>query len=451
MAVWLEITDGSSSAQITALATRGFDYLPRPPAVEPRAINDEYDGGEQPNTFYRNVTESVTLYFNTLTQMRTAEEAIQRLLDLARFRQGSRPGAKVYLQFAESPSATLWRSEILAGAPVATALNGFALTYAITRRFYWERATEIQLSMSNDVTGSTTAITLYNHNRNASSRNNYARITGVLGSMPAPVRFVLTNTYASATRVSDVYIGHMLDGSPAFSGQHVIEIESGTFYGSSAVRSNGIASGGQDGNLAWSGTSEAILWSGVIGATVLNAAGGGWFKVIAYSTQASSDQSTRVRARISIDLISELWAGAYTLFSPFAGTLTDLGNVQLPAGLVGGSAYPLTIELRARSPLVGTHNIYPDYIEFLPLRSFRFLDELGYGVAQGVALHDNPYEEQVFTSWGSGNIGNYTPLGAPIMLVPNRTNVIYLMVTPCDNVARSTQVQAWYRPRVLMP
>jgi hypothetical protein len=450
----LSITDdGDPGATVVLSLTTHpaelLSYTPIAPSQDARTVIDESDGGEQPNIYWRNVTESATIQYYTADEARGAFETLNRFFEKAKRRQRTGVGARVFVRFRPDLSEALYRSEILSGRVQNSNLNQrMQVTVTWTRRYYWEAASEIQLGLYNNVTGGS-SVNLFNHSRDVDNRNNFVKANTVQGELPAPARIELLNNYNSVTRTQNFYLAHMLEGGTPF--PHMIEAESGTNSGGTSTVTNAAWSNGSGIDLVATGTAEITAWYYLMPSTTLEAAGGNWFRVLVYIPFSPTASDIKIKARISIDLITTLWEGQWVSVGNNA-TLLDLGTVQLPAYLVDAAdVYPLTIELRTKRSGSGSVSVPIDFVELAPLQSWRLLRSLGYDTGYNVTLHDDPAKGLIYTNgWSpAGSVGNYVALGSPIMLVPGYTNVIYLLVTPTDTILRSTQIKVFYRPRRL--
>lgn len=451
MTYTLQITDGTTTVQLELAGSRRALYTPRTAERDKRELRMESDGGELPRVLYRNVDDQAEVWFTSQHDLRAVKDQLDRLFEVARQRQSMPFLPRVYVLYdPDTADATgIYRSEILTGSADPGNREWTQLVVRFTRRYYWEADTELQLSMSNDVSGSDTTQTLYNHNRNANSRNNWVRVSGILGQLASPARIRLFNNYASGTRTENFWIGQTVESGSKFVGQHLIEIESGTYYNGGSTINDSASSNNAYGNLVWNGTNEMTIWSAQLTSTMLGAARGNWFRALARVVSASHSD-IRLKARVSVDLITTLWEGAWVTPSAF-GDMLDLGVLQLPSWLlVSGNIYPLTFELRARRNAGGSPYVRIDYVQFMPLMSWLNLRSIGYNIAQNVSLNYDPYDDQIYTDgWSGGRVANYITIGGPILLQPGYTNVIHFAWTPVDTVLRSTQVQLWYRPRRL--
>lgn len=420
----LTITDGSSTVQLSNSTNQIIEYLPQ-----------VADGTN-------NVTESARIIFDSSTATRAALVSLNRLFEQARIRQKLHIGPQVYAKYSPSSLESPYRSEILDGRCAIDDPLARQLIISWTRRYFWESDSEYALGMTNDlITMPATTLTFNNANRG--SYANVARISGssIGGDIPTPARMVLTNTYNSADSTRDYYIGHWVE----LNGQlpHMLECDTGTVYnGSSIVSQNAV--------LSASTTSGNLVWSKPMPSGLLAAARGGMFRLLAKTDTVSGVAGLYLKAKISIDLVSTQYDGEWVAVPTAGAGVLDLGAVQLPPnGVSGATVYPLTLELHAKH--TGTSSTIPvDFVQVTPTRSYRVLKARGFSTGYGVSLHDNPVGEALYTDgWVNGQLANYTAIGDPIMLVPGKTNALYLLTVSAD-VVRTTTLQVFYRPRRLI-
>ena len=387
----------------------------------------------------------------------TLARAIEQFFMSARRRFKLKIGAQVYLNFKLQTADSYWRSEIIDGtvdliddAYHYDTLGGYVqLEVSLTRRNYWEQTNEVTVNTFNAVSASSSIQQLFNMSNVAAVRNNYVRIlaASIVGDVESPLHIEMTNNFVSATRMADVWIGHLIERNGTLDG--VVEMEGGTYYNSTAAVVAAGASGGNYVNLAWSGASSTVVWDRTLSTAFMNAAMGVSFRVLAF-TFAAGTAGARIRARITMEGLHEKWFGPWVSVGNSADVL-DLGEVQIPTGLIGStSVYPLRIELQGWN-LAGGSNVVPvDYLMFMPTDGFRFLHDSGFSTAQNVTLVDNTVDMLTYTTgWATpGRADNYVPEGKPIMLVPGMGNALYFMMRPAAP-ARTMNVIVSYRPRRL--
>lgn len=449
----LNLFDGASTLAFHSGNARVIDYTPATPTREVRTITDESDGGKVSNLFWRNVSETAVMQFTSQSQMRSAMTAVLLMSERSRQRQKNQAGGAVYAQFRPDTAEALYRSEVLDLKVAFSDRLWRRLAVSWTRRHYWEGA-EALLSLVNNVSGANGIQTIYNHSRDASNRNNFVRILagGVGGDLPTPIRIQLTNTFASGTNHSDIYIGHKIEDN----GQlvHIIEAESGTLPGMATAAANSSASGGSHVNFAWTGATEVSAWSATLTSAMLAASNSKRVRLLGYSINGASS-GIYGKLQIRIEGITQLWESPQWVKmseNAIGGGIVDFGSLDLPStAMGGGTPYPLTLHLILKGQS-GSNTANLDYIHIMPADGFRRLRNAGFGLAQNATIYDDGMTEELYTSgWATaGKLMNYTGQGKPIMLVPYATNALYFLVDPASTVLRSSTVQVYYRPRRLL-
>lgn len=447
-----KITDGTTTVLLNFGDTRIIDYVPKAPKQDVTTVAREYDGGEQPAAFWRNVSERAVIKFSAFTGARVAMNDINRLGEKARQRQANGVGTAVYVMYRHSDSEAWYRSEVLSVQAELANDVGSQISIAFTRRYYWESDTETLLQLTNPSGGPSNSQVLRNHN--AGGFYNYAQIDAddVEGDLPAPARLELYNNYNDADVVSKYWIGHRLGDYGELS--HIIQFEDGTELGSTVEVTNAALSNGKYDRLNVPGSGVITkTWECTLSSALLEGAGGRWFKLLFYQAEVATATDIRMRCRVTYESLTTLWEGEWIAApNPAFRQVVDMGNVQLPGWLVGtGGVAPLKLEVQVKKASSGAATIGFDYLMLLPMQSLRILESQGYGAAYTVTVHDNPIDNEIYSSgWTGGKLGNFVALGDPIMLVPGRDNCLYLMVDQTDNINRTTQMTVYYRPRRLV-
>jgi len=452
MAIDLRISDNTTTVQLTntsgGIYPALLDYTPQVPEKDARTITIEADGYEQPNVYWRQVTEQARIAYTPadMTSARADVTTLNRLFEQAR-RWQQKVGSPVYVKFRPSTGDTLYRSEILSGhASIEDQRNAW-VTVSWTRRFYWETDSETQLNLYNTVqTTPASTITLRNCFYAFAGYSNVAKIAAaqVAGDLPAAARITLTNL--SATAGIDYYLGHMIEGASAMTFN--VEAEGGTNYLASANTSNANYSGGAYTTINNNTSSESLTWSGNITQAMLAAAGGYRFRIHMFATATASSSDVRARMKVTVDNLHTLFETPYYVTLPSTGDIVDFGGVQLPPrGGNTSTQYALKLEVYLwRS---GGGSIPVDFFHFTPVMSYRMYKSTGYQLAQNAVLNDDPLNYRVYTATASGNLYNFNATGSPaIMLVPNQINVLTLLNKPTDPF-RQTTMAVYYRARRL--
>jgi len=451
MAIDLRISDNTTTVQLTntsgGIYPALIEYTPQVPERDVRSITGETDGYEQPNVYWRSVTEQARIGYTPgdMAAARADVTTLNRLFDQAR-RWQQRIGSPVYVKFRPATSDTLYRSEILSGHAAIDDQRYAWVTVTWTRRYYWETDGETQLNLYNTIqTTPASTITLRNCFYAASNYSNVARIAAasVTGDLPAAARIALTNL--SAIAGSDYYLGHMIEGAGAMTFH--IEAESGTNYLASSNTTNASYSGGAYKTLNNNTSAEALTWSGTITQGMLATAQGYRFRIHAM-TLATAYTDLRARAKVTIDNARVLFESPYYITIPQQADVVDFGAVQLPPRDSNVTPhYPLNLEIHLLR--TGGGSVPIDYFHLTPVMSYRMYKTTGSDLAQDRTINDDPTMDRVYETTAAGNRHTFNATGSKaIMLVPNQINVLTLIHRPTDPF-RQTQLAVYYRSRRL--
>lgn len=451
MAIDLRVSDGTTTAQLTNTSGGTYpallEYTPQVPERDPRSITTEADGYEQPNVYWRSVTEQAKIAYTPgdMTTARAALVTLNRLFEQAR-RWQQRVGSPVYVKFRPDTGDTLYRSEILSGHASIDDQRYPWLTVTWTRRYYWETDSETQLNLYNTIqTTPGSTITLRNCFYPASSYSNVAKIqaASVTGDMPAAARVAITNL--SAIAGSDYYLGHMTEGASTMTFN--LEAEDGVNYLSSADTTSASYSGGAYTTLNNPNSTEMLTWSGTISAAMLAAAQGYRFRIHAM-TLATAYTDLRARAKVTIDNARVLYESPYYITIPQEANVVDFGAVQLPPRDSNVAPhYPLNLEIYLLRS--GGGSVPIDFFHLTPVMSYRMYKTTGSDLAQNRTINDDPTLDRVYETTASGNRHTFTASGSKaIMLIPNQINVLTLVHRPTDPF-RQTRLEVYYRARRL--
>lgn len=458
----LRLTDGTTTVTLSGTDALLRRYTPQAPDLDTvrhdRALGD---GGEQPVTMYRNVTEEASVALEgTLAEQRATLAAVNRLFGQARQRQRNGMGDRVYVEFQPVSAETWYRSEVLAGrvmmdgdvrAGIQLAGEQLLLTLVWTRRYYWEGALT-ELVLGNDIDGDyyTDGVTVRNDGDNWADIDGDYYTAGVTGDLPAPLRLDMTNSLNEATfHLAWVWIAHNVHSNPAALSHH-LEAEGAT-GGTTQVQAS--CSGGEYQQFTWATDIEELAFTWELDSALLAAAAGNWFQIMARFFNPAVPHVYWYRLALYHETVA-LWQGP--LAQPdanFATNTRSLGAVQLPPWLVETSSAPLDLRLYVYNPGGGTLNL--DYLQLLPTDSFAVLRQVGYPVRYGETLVWDGTEDRLYTLTSEGRAGNFTRLGSPaVMLEPGRDQRLYFLqhtwMANTAEVNRTLDVRAYYRPRRLV-
>lgn len=384
MAHTLKIYDGTSTESLTTSSFVLQNYTPSAPRMSD-------DIAQQ------TITESISVAAvgSTTELMRAAVQRIERMFTLARRRQVSNTGDRVFLLFQVDGDSDEYRSEIVNGfvQMLRPSLQGWGskvmeCDIVIERRAFWEGA-EVQVrtgSVANGETGNSTTV----------------QSVAVEGTIPTPAKIEIQNDELSALSLRDVFISGNTWNDP------------GNF--------DGFLTGAA---LSWTGatshTTDAASWT--LTDAMLADCQGDEFRAIAAFTANTSGAYYRMNTKYSSTLLG------YTdeVASSFGLTtykLFDLGALAIPPGGHDSATSDLKLTLSVRAGATGSGTL--DFVQLLPARDFRKLRFIGYQLGAGESLVDDGIEGRVYVDDGAGN---HAPIvvgsGDPIMLYPSESTRIY--------------------------
>lgn len=279
--------------------------------------------------------------------------------------------------------------------------------------------------------------------------NNYLEIAAAqaTGVVNAPLRLELVNAAGASVTYEDIHVGmsHMNDIANFV---FTLEAESGTGGTSTA---GALTSGGFHKAITWAGDSEAEIWTYTLTAAMLAAARGAWFLPIARFQAGSVDSS--IYLRLYIKLSSTIVYAGPQLALTGDDYLQPLGAIQLPPFLERlTTPKALTLSLRATKTGGGAVNL--DYIQLIPLDSYRFLRQLGFAIPNGNTIYiDELWDRRglVYAGDSSGNLYRaWAERGTKLRLQPNTKQRIYILHDESDNtsnIGRKFTAKLYYRPR----
>lgn len=377
----------------------------------------------------------------------TVQETVRKIEDYfesAQHAQKDLTLPKVYLEVDTGGGYV--RSEILDGIldTETEYYNRISLDYTpvriwIKRKNYWEGA-EAQIPLTNENgTNNTTGLTVFNTNDMTGTpptkRVNYVKMAAanLPGSIPAPPRIEITNTYSSGeTRLSNVWLGRSIDDATnPF--QWFIPHE---------VTENTTAS------------TERQISLTELDTNFLKGTKGGHYRIFTKMHYSYQDLRLNVALYFPASVALTPMQKAPEVVQNYAHVV-DLGTLQIPPWLPGISDQaPIGLRLGARRA-GGFNQTFFDYFLF-PANAFRQLIPRGYGIATGVTLADDGITETVWTSgWtGGGKTGHYSGYGDWITLIPGKDQrLLFLFNTMTGGYddAITATIKVFYRPRRLTP
>ncbi len=377
----------------------------------------------------------------------TIQETVRKIedyFDSAQRAQKDLTMPKIYLEVDTGGGYV--RSEILDGIldTETEYFNRVSLDYApvriwIKRKNYWEGA-ETQIPLTNENgTNNTTGLTVFNTNDMTGTpptqRVNYVKMTAanLPGSIPAPPRIEITNTYSSGeTRLSNVWLGRAIDDAT----------NPFKWFIPHEVTKNTTASTEQQISLTELDTN------------FLKGTKGGHYRIFTKMNYGYQDLRLNVALYFPASVALTPMQKAPEVVQNYAHVV-DLGTLQIPPWLPGISDQaPIGLRLGGRRA-GGFNQTFFDYFLF-PANAFRQLTPRGYGIATGVTLADDGITETVWTDgWtGGGKTGHYSGYGDWINLIPwkdQRLLFLFNTMTGGYDDAITATIKVFYRPRRLTP
>lgn len=424
-----------------------------------------YDAGIPTKDQSGNVTVTDQLrlrLIGTTATLQTTIASINQMIDKIAERREKPFLQRVFI--VRSVDTVYWRSELVDARLILSneSLDQLGrkpeVQLIIQRVNYWENITLTELPLTNG-SGSNVlgGITVYPWDDAVAGRDNWVTVAGaaVTGDLEAPVRLELENTYNSASRTGDVYLGNNWNSSPANLAA-VLEGEAGT--GGSILPASpdtALYSGGQYKSITVPLTeaSTPLYWT--LDSANLGYYGGNDFTVLLRLT-GNVQADTWAKIKVKIGLLVTLFETPAVLLPTGSGTSTlySLGRIQLPPYLVnsGVALGSLTLSLHLWRA-AGTYTQGVDYIQLMPMDSFRKIENLGWDLEYGETLIDDGIEGNTYAVWGpgfgtsAGAYGYHIPYGEVLRVKPGVAQKIHVVVTGATPGARTSKVKLYYRPR----
>jgi hypothetical protein len=217
--------------------------------------------------------------------------------------------------------------------------------------------------------------------------------------------------------------------------------------------SSALASGGYYGRCTWSALTETELARAGLSAAQVQAAAGGNFRF--FSRYVNVMTYTDLWLRLSVcatgnayPLVSTPWTWATA-----GAWIDEFGTLRLPpfkySALSAVGAFDLV--LSARKNTAGSYTLDLDYLLAAPddgLRIYRPYP--GYGLAYNSKLIDNSILGKFSSQTGAYEGSTHTAYGIPLKIYPSlKQRFMFMWEAATDGalIARTAQVQLWYRPR----
>jgi hypothetical protein len=472
----IQFTDGTTLLKFTGSTDDHLllRYTPQTPDYEyVTAESSLRDGGEQPVSSYRNVTETAEVaWTGTLADQRAAIQTLNRLFQVARYRQRTGMGEPLFVEFSPEGEGGYddednWRSEVLSGRVLVndnyrTGLqleSGQLLSQVVfTRRFYWEGA-EAQLPLTNpNGTDDVAGLLVYNCQDDGDdygTRINYVDIDGddIEGDLPAPIRLEMTNTYATQ-KMGTVWVGRNAFSDPT-NLNHVIEGEDAATGGTS--QSSGNASGGYVRRYTTTTPDswyEGITWA--LPSDLLTACAGNYFQLMARFETATVNLANY---RFKVSLLqgdAVFWESApFGIDTNWSHAIRPLMAMRLPPWKppVSGSAAACSLRLGLWRTAGGDDDLDVDFIHLFATDSYTMLAHVGVALDENDTLVFDSMEDNVYIDAAGGGTGSFVRYGTLISVEPEMDQRLYFLqasnLGDYAEVDRTMTVKAYYRPRRL--
>jgi hypothetical protein len=288
-------------------------------------------------------------------------------------------------------------------------------------------------------------------------RTNYVQIAAadVATVVNAPIRLELTNANGAAVTFEDIHIGTSRINSLA---NMVFALEGedgakGADADSISDTASGTCSGGYYTLIAWTGVTEGELWTHPLTAAMLAASRGAYWLAIARIADDSLTAATKLRLNVKLSTTT-IYEGP--LVTCKADTYMQvLGIIQLPPYLERITA-PIALTLALRGVNAAGISIKLDYIQLMPVDSYRHLSQVGYAIPNGDSIYvDELYEKSGIVRGISGAATEYNvwvKRGVPLKVQNNTLQRIYFAFDEAGeiwNIGTKLTAKAYYRPRRL--
>lgn len=434
----LRISDGTTTVNLND-KSNGIttNYVPR--------VTDDGNGGI-------NETAEIALIGNVST-VRTALQNLNKLFRQAEVFQKREVGTRVFLEIQLQSGDDYWRSELLEAAPIPMSetldlgliTGAMKLRLSWRRRAYWE-GPEVVLPLTNgNGTNVTTGITV--HPINDASHSNYVAISGtnVTGDLPAPIKLILKNTYNNTNRMGDTWMALNVRSNPS-SLVHVLEGENATYGATPGTPNADSYSNANYGTITIPvSEAQACYWD--LDNTFLQNCAGNDFMVLAKTVQSPA-VDTWMRLRLNMLGLTTLANGSLVKLNNYM-VYHELGVLRLPPYLVGSSNLG-TIRLELRAKATTSYGMNLDFLQLMPLDSYRKIAHIGYDIGYGAKLVDNQIDNLLYADWSGDAFGYEVAYGEKIKLEPGKNQRIYFFYEGSHYGLRTAQATISYRPRRAM-
>jgi hypothetical protein len=305
-------------------------------------------------------------------------QQIETIILQAERLQRTGQGDRLYLTFWPR-GGRKHRSEVFTGALVHErgSMRGWgetrhAATLQLTRAYFWEEVTELEIPLSiNGSEPSTSGVTVQN-DYDAGTKFNYVHIDGddIVGNLPADVRILLVNGLATLAPLN-FYIGRFAyPGTTVNAFIHTLQGESMTSTVGGTV-ADATSSAGAFNRIPLTPTLTQLgYWD--LTAAMCNALNGGLVQLMVRFGNTTDFTTKFPRLWFSVESVPT--AGYGFLRTPDVGLsgrkLEAMGTVAIPPtlpGLSGDTAYNLKLFGYSSEAV----NVDLDYVQLFPVEAFR--------------------------------------------------------------------------------
>ncbi|MEM7133428.1 MAG: hypothetical protein AAF702_44440 [Chloroflexota bacterium] len=395
---------------------------------------------------YENVIESIDVRVHDAADKATVQNdirAIEQMITLGQNRNSLGFGPKAYFQvIIDGTPGETWQSEIVGGyvSIGATALRewstlGADFNIQLERKYYWELSVEQPITLTNYLSASGTAVSIFN-----ASGQNWVSFDSVPGSLPTPIKIRALNSGATLTGSQQIFLSNNVFNDPDSVDPYLIAAQLD------------VGAANETWGTAVDHSSPNPRWAWELPAALLADAAGDYFRVLASFTSLSTGFYLKAYVYVvSGGLYSRIHEGEEIFTGGPLGSfeLLDLGSFPIPPGdLSFASNVGVGITVRALSSGGATIN----FVQLMPVTSFRHLNKIGYGVPNGDAIFiDNGIEENVYGGTDTAQVPIFISQQSHLHAWPGRFNKVSILFDEVYQFpgGHESTVEMWVRPRRL--
>lgn len=444
-------------------------YVPGTPGLDEQEVSSILrDGGDVTALARRNVTEQATVTLEgTSAEILEQVRALEGLFPVEERRIGRYP-QRLFVEYRQEDSGTVYRSEILAGRVVwpnrplwSRLASGTAQVELFwTRRYFWESTVESPIYLAGlGVSRTISGVIIKNAYDPPNSRGNYVDILAddVEGVIPAPIELTMAQNGAGTFEYRRFYVSQFVDwgGRAPADFDPILEGEETTAGAGTTVADSG-SSNGNFRRVTWTGSSAhtSVRYRWTLSLVQLYYMASGYFRVLARFA-ATPPADAWFRLRVGWPTTGILTTMAETDEVTASGRLVDLGVVRLPPitlehETILSNWLPLALEMSIRAGSSGQVDL--DFLQLSPLDGWRKLSTLGYQYSGGHEFVDDGIRGQVYTQDGSDRLPVLVPAGGrPIQVWPGKDQRLYFLHDEVSGmtIGNELKITAAYRARRL--